>query len=72
MEAVAGNNSAGSFRLATVANYNASTGSTLIFDGETEATTKRYKRISGITFANGDRVLVAKMSGTYVIFGRII
>lgn len=58
-------------RIATVADYNSSTGSTLIFDGETTATAKRYKRISGVTFATGNRVLVAKISGTYVIIGRI-
>ena len=58
-------------RIATVADYNSSNGSTLIFDGETTATSKRYKRISGVTFATGNRVLVAKLSGTYVIIGRI-
>ena len=58
-------------RIATVADYNSSSGSTLKFDGESSATSKRYKRISGITFATGNRVLVAKVSGTYVIIGRV-
>ena len=58
--------------IATVGNYNSSTGSTLILPGETTATTKRYKRISGLTISAGSRVLVARISGTYVIIGRII
>lgn len=58
--------------IATVADYNSSTGSTLILPGSTTATQKRYKRIGGLTVANGNRVLVAKISGTYLIIGRII
>ena len=58
-------------RLATVANYNSTNGSTLIFDGETEATTKRYKRLYSYSGASNHRVLVAKISGTYIILGRI-
>lgn len=58
--------------IATVDNYNSSSGSTLYLPGSSEPTTKRYKRISGLTIASGYRVLVAKISGTYVIIGRII
>ena len=58
-------------RLATIANYNSSTGSTLIFDGETEPTTKRYKRLYSYSGAANHRVLVAKVSGTYIILGRV-
>lgn len=58
--------------IATVANYNSSNGSTLYLPGTSEPTTKRYKRISGLTVASGNRVLVAKISGTYVIIGRIV
>lgn len=61
----------GDFLIATVGNYNSSTGSTLILPGSTEPTTKRYKRINGLTIATGSRVLVARVSGTYVIIGRI-
>ena len=58
--------------IATVASYNSSTGATLIFDGQTSATTKRYKRLAnGMTPAANDRVLVAKISGSYVILGKI-
>ena len=58
--------------LATVANVNSS-GVTLILDGESEASTKRYKYMtSGYAEpAAGDRVVVMKMSGTYVVLGRI-
>lgn len=57
--------------LATVDNYNSSTGTTLIFDGADTATTKRYKRVGSASLTAGSRVLVAKISGTYLILGRI-
>ncbi len=58
--------------LATIANYNSSTGATLTFDGQTSATTKRYKHVAnGTTPAAGDRVLVAKIAGSYVVLGKI-
>ena len=57
--------------LATVGNYNSSTGTTLIFDGTDTATTKRYKRVGSASLSAGSRVLVAKISGTYLILGRI-
>ena len=44
-----------------------SSGITLKFDGQTEATAKQYKRNKSITFSAGDRVLVAKVCGTYVV-----
>lgn len=58
--------------IATVDNYNSSSGSTLLLPGASDPTTKRYKQISGLTIASGYRVLVAKISGTYVIIGRIV
>lgn len=58
-------------RLATVANYNSTTGSTLIFDGETTPTTKRYKRLYSALLGANQRVLVAKIAGTYIILGRV-
>lgn len=58
--------------IATVGNYSSSLGSTLILPGETEPTQKRYKRLSGSSVSAGYRVLVAKVSGTYVILGRIV
>lgn len=58
-------------RLATVVDYNSTTGSTLLFDGESTATTKRYKRLYSYSGAANHRVLVAKVSGTYIILGRV-
>lgn len=57
--------------IATVGDYNNSTGTTLIFDGTTAATTKRYKRVGSAGLSAGSRVLVAKISGTYLILGQI-
>ena len=61
----------GDFLVATVGDYDSSTGSTLILPGSTEPTTKRYKRLGSGSLTTGARVLVAKVSGTYVILGRI-
>lgn len=57
--------------LATVGNYSSTMGTTLIFDGTNTATTKRYKRVGAASLSAGTRVLVAKLSGTYLILGRI-
>lgn len=42
-------------------------GITLIFDGQEEASEKRYKCNTSISFAAGDRVKIAQDSGTYVV-----
>lgn len=57
--------------IATVASYSSSLGVTLILPGETEPTAKRYRVATSSTLSTGNRVLVAKVSGTYVILGRI-
>ena len=44
-----------------------SDGLSLILDGQTEATTKHYKRNTAITFSAGQRVKVVKISGTYIV-----
>ena len=51
---------------ATIGNVNSS-GVTLIFDGESTATTKRYKVNKAGTYVAGNRVKVAKISGTYIV-----
>lgn len=58
--------------LAKVGNYISGVGATLIFDGQTAATTKRYKRLSTYTPSSGARVLVAKIGGSYVILGAVV
>ena len=62
----------GALRVATVGNYSTSSGSTLIFPGSSSATQKRYKRLYSASISNGSKVLVAKVSGTYVILDRIV
>lgn len=58
-------------RLATIDTVSSS-GITLRFDGQSEASQKQYKRlITGTTLSTGDRVLVVKMAGTYVVLGKI-
>ena len=42
-------------------------GLTLIFDGQTEASQKHYKRNTAVTFSAGQRVKIIKMSGTYIV-----
>lgn len=56
--------------LATVSSYD-STGVSLLIDGEDTPTIKKYKWLKSYTPANGQRVLVARVNGSYVILGRI-
>lgn len=50
-----------------------SAGVTLIFPGQTAATAKAYKRLdTGQALATGNTVLAVKVSGTYVIIGKLI
>lgn len=53
------------------ANVNAD-GIKIILPGTDTATQKRYKHLSGLTINTGDYVLVAKLSGTYVVLGKIV
>lgn len=67
----AGEFTAAEFLLATVSSINSS-GASLIFDGQTAASQKRYKILgTGIPVAAGDRVVVMKHSGTYIVIGSI-
>ena len=57
--------------LATVGSASSS-GVTLIFDGLGSPTQKRFKRLAaGPALAANDRVIVARMSGSYVVLGKI-
>lgn len=56
--------------LATVGS-SSTAGATLIFDGTDTPTTKRYKRATNQGLSSGTRVLVAKISGTYIILAKI-
>lgn len=52
--------------LATVATKHAD-GLSLIFDGQTAATTKHYKCNTAVTFAAGSRVVCLRISGSWVV-----
>lgn len=58
------------FYLATVAEVGAS-GVRLLFAGESSATSKYYKCLSSTNVSTGDRVVVMKQSGTYIVMGAI-
>ena len=49
----------------------AATGWPLLLPGETEPTTKRYKKLYSANIYINYKVLVAKVSGTYIIIDRI-
>jgi hypothetical protein len=42
------------------------------FDGEDSASFKTYKKLNNISLADGDRVLLANVSGTFVILGKLV
>lgn len=65
------NNNTAEFFLATVVSYNSSTGIKIRLDGQEEAMAKSYKRLYGTTYAANQRVLVIKLSGTYIVMGRL-
>lgn len=59
------------FLLATVTSYQ-SIGIRIRLDGQNEEMTKRYKMLQvGKPVKEGDRVVVMKMSGTYVVLGAV-
>ncbi|QFG05227.1 hypothetical protein 019DV002_30 [Bacillus phage 019DV002] len=43
----------------------------ILFDGETSVSSKRYKYLSSYTPKANDRVLIANVSGTHVVLGKI-
>lgn len=43
----------------------------LQFDGDSEYSTKYYRTLNNVSLATGSRVLVLKVSGTYIILGRV-
>lgn len=62
------------FFLATVSSGDATNGYKLQFAGESSARNKSYQMMkngSVSTYASGTRVVVMKMSGTYIVLGRL-
>lgn len=68
-----GNDAGAEFFLATVASVDLSAGVTIIPDGDTAATTKKYKILTSgnSLLAAGDRVVVMRHSGTCIVLGKI-
>lgn len=46
-------------------------GVSLVFPGQTEATAKHYRCNPDVAFAAGQRVLIARVSGSYVVVCRV-
>lgn len=46
-------------------------GVSLIFPGQPEATAKHYRCNPDVTFSAGDRVLIARISGSYVVLCKV-
>ena len=46
-------------------------GVSLIVPGQTEATAKHYRCNPDVTFAAGNRVLIARVSGSYVVLCKV-
>lgn len=44
----------------------------IVFDGETAASTKQYPYLSSYSPAANDRVLLAKVAGSYIVIGKVI
>ena len=61
----------GQLFLATVSTVT-SNGVSLVFDGTSTASQKRYKQLNtGVSLSGGDRVVVMRYSGSYVVLGKI-
>ena len=58
--------------LGEVDSYVPGTGVTLLIDGEDAPTTKAYSFLGSYVPTPGDRVLIAKVSGTYVVLGAVV
>lgn len=57
------------FKIGTIANANGKP--TVKFAGESQPSQKRYSYLDSYTPTVNDRVLMAKVSGTYVILGKL-
>ena len=62
--------STGPLTLATVGTVSAA-GVTLVMPGATEATQAHYPRLSSAALSAGDAVIIARVSGTWVVLGKL-
>ena len=60
----------GPLTLATVGTVSAE-GVTLIIPGATEPTQAHYPRLSSASLSAGDAVIIARVSGTWVVLGKL-
>ena len=56
---------------ATASGSGSDTSLKLKFDGESSYSQKYYKTLGGVSIASASRVLVIKVSGSYIILGRV-
>lgn len=66
------NTSKSPFKPATIDTNYSSGRPKLLFDGETVASGKQYPYLSSYTPVAGDRVLLARVSSSYVILGKVV
>jgi hypothetical protein len=57
--------------LGTIQSVISGTGITVLIDGETEQTAKKYMWLAPYRPAVGDRVLIEEISGSYIILGKV-
>lgn len=61
------------YRMAVIAERNGSTYQYKVkFDGNSEASQKYYKSLGGLYLSAGTRVLCLKVSGTWIIMGKVV
>lgn len=63
---------ASQFTLGTIAQGYSSGRPLVIFDGDDASGKKEYPYISSYTPVSGDRVLLGKVAGSFVIIGRVV
>jgi hypothetical protein len=57
--------------LGTIQSVISGTGITVLIDGETEPTAKKYMWLAPYRPTVGDRVLIEEISGSYIILGKV-
>lgn len=72
LEITKGSPSKASYRLGKIDPAYISGRPRIVFDGETVASEKQYPYIGSYTPAAGDRVLLERVSGSYIVIGKVI
>lgn len=60
------------FAMGTIAQGYSTGRPLVVFDGDDASGEKEYPYLSSYTPSSGDRVLLGKVSGSYVILGRVV